>query len=132
MAEKNDSKIASAKSHEGAERAKALARLADEKQAENIQVLDLRGISTVTDFIVLCSGTSTPHLKAIRKHLSAHETEVSGLHRHCVDGSEQSHWLILDYWEVMVHIFHPEKREHYALEDLWGDAPVVEWMSPAS
>lgn len=113
----------------GVGKACMLASLADEKQAENIVVLDLRGISTVTDFMVLCSGTSTPHLRAIRKHIAEHGGRVTGLERNCIEGSEESQWLVLDFWEVMVHVFHPQKREHYALEELWGDAPVVDWRS---
>lgn len=111
----------------GAQRACALAVLADEKKAEDILVLDLREISSVTDFMVLCNGTSTPHLRAIRKHLAEHGSEIAGLERNCIEGSEESQWMILDYWEVMVHVFRPEKRDHYALEALWGDAPVVDW-----
>ena len=117
---------------EGEELAVALAKLADDKQAEDIRVFDVREVSNVTDFIVLCSGTSTPHLKAIRKHVSEMGSDLEGVQRNCIDGNIESQWLIIDFWEVMVHIFHPEKREHYALEDLWGDAKPVHWTDEDS
>jgi ribosome-associated protein len=113
---------------DGRDKAIALARLADEKQAEDIVLLDLRGISTLTDFLVVCSGTSTPHLRAIRKHLADKGPDIAGLERNAIEGNEESQWLILDYWEIMVHVFHPAKREFYALEALWGDAPIIDWL----
>jgi len=96
---------------------------ASEKQAEDVVALDLRGISTFTDFFVICSGTSEPHLKAIA---SAIEDGVRTDHKRgplAVDGYPLSQWLVMDYGDVVVHIFHAAKREFYSLEDLWSDAP---------
>ena len=111
---------------EGRELALTAARLADEKQAENVVVLDLTGISTVADFFVLCTGTSTPHLKAICREVDEglsmdHGVEVRGR-----EGVPESQWLVLDYVDVIVHVLHREQREHYALEDLWSDANQLE------
>jgi len=110
----------------GEELACALAGFADDKQGENVRVLDVREISTVTDFIVLLSGTSTPHISALRRHIGDEAAKLPGVERNCIDGEVESHWMIIDFWDVMVHIFHPDKREFYALEDLWGDARKVE------
>ncbi len=107
------------------------AEYAADKKAEQIVVLDLRDISTFTDFFVICSGTSEPHLKAIAGEIEGrlktdHQTRAAA-----VDGFPASHWLVLDYMQVIVHIFHSEKREFYSLEDLWGDAPRLPWEAPA-
>jgi ribosome-associated protein len=90
-------------------------------------VLDLRGISTFTDFFVICSATSEPQLKAIANEI---ETRLKQEHRVgpvAIDGFPASQWIVLDYLQVVIHIFHREKRAFYSLEDLWGDAPRVEW-----
>lgn len=85
--------------------------------------LDLRGISSFTDFFVICSGTSEPHLKAIASEIEGSlkaEHKVSPV---AVDGYPMSHWIVIDYSDVVVHIFHEQKRGYYSLEDLWSDAP---------
>jgi ribosome-associated protein len=103
--------------------------LAEDKKAEDIVVLDLRGISSFTDFFVICSGTSEPHLKAInsgiREGLRVH-SHISPL---ASEGSVASQWLVMDYSEVLVHIFLHKKREFYALESLWSDAPRLNLVS---
>ena len=105
--------------------ARACAEFADDKKAENIRILDLRGLSPVTDYFVLCSAMSAPQLRAVRDHI---EDEMKEKHRERPlyrDGSYDSQWMILDYGNVMVHILAPEKRDYYALEELWGDAPEL-------
>jgi ribosome-associated protein len=108
----------------------AAATFADDKKAEDIVIMDVRGISPVTDYYVLCTATSMPHLKAVRNEvkdrfwIEHHRKPIAS------DEKMESLWLILHYGDVMVHIFHQDKREFYALEDLWGDAPKVPW-SPA-
>jgi ribosome-associated protein len=95
-------------------------------------ILDLREISTFTDFFVLCSATSEPHLKAIAGEI---ETRLKADHKisaAAVDGFPASQWIVLDYLQVVVHVFHRDKREFYSLEDLWGDAPRIELESNAS
>ena len=86
-------------------------------------VLDLREISTFTDFFVICSGTSEPHLKAIAGEIETRVRQDHDLRPAAVDGFPASQWIVLDYLQVIVHIFHREKREFYSLEDLWSDAP---------
>ena len=90
-------------------------------------MLDLRGISTFTDFFVICSGTSEPHLKAIAGEIETKLKQDHSVRAIAIDGFPASQWIVLDYMQVIVHVFHQTKREFYALEDLWGDAPRLEW-----
>ena len=86
-------------------------------------MLDLRGISTLTDFFVICSGTSEPHLKAIAGEIETKLREDYDTRPAAVDGFPASQWIVLDYLQVIVHVLHREKRDFYSLEDLWSDAP---------
>lgn len=90
-------------------------------------MLDLAGISSFTDFFVICSGTSEPQLKAIAGEIEVRLREEQGQRAAAIDGFPASQWIVLDYLEVVVHIFHRDKRAFYSLEDLWGDAPRVAW-----
>ncbi len=90
-------------------------------------ILDLRGISSFTDFFVICSGTSEPHLKAIAGEIDQRLKEDHGIRPAAVDGFPASQWMVLDYLQVIVHVFHSDKRAFYSLEDLWGDAPRLEF-----
>jgi ribosome-associated protein len=103
--------------------AETCAKYADEIGAEDIVVLDLRGISMIADFFVICSGTSTPHLKAIARDVRHKTTEEIGEISRSTEGSAESQWMVIDYVNVIVHIFHRSKRHVYSLEDLWSDAP---------
>ena len=80
-------------------------------------------MSTFTDFFVICSGNSEPHLKAIANEIQEHLHKEHGRHPLRVDGIPFSQWVIVDFGDVLVHIFNEEKRALYALEDLWGEAP---------
>jgi ribosome-associated protein len=88
-------------------------------------VLDLRGISTFTDYFVICSGASEPHLKAINSGIREGLHQEANLSPLASEGSPLSQWIVIDYSDVLVHIFHAEKRRFYALESLWSDAPRV-------
>ena len=90
-------------------------------------MLDLRGISTFTDFFVICSATSEPQLKAIASEIGTQLKEERGRRPVAIDGFPASQWIVLDYLQVVVHVFHRDKRAFYSLEDLWGDAPRIEW-----
>lgn len=109
------------------ELAKACAKAAYDIQAEDIQVIDLRGISTITDFLVICSGSSMPHLKAIMRDIEKDVAEHRKESPHYSEGKADSRWVVLDYIDVMVHVMHEEMRGLYNLEDLWGDGKAVEW-----
>jgi ribosome-associated protein len=93
------------------------------KKAEEIVVLDMRGLSGVADYFVICSGTSEPHLKAIAGEIQEKLRENHLLKPHNVDGYPMSQWIVVDYYDVLVHIFHQSKRTFYSLEELWSDAP---------
>ena len=107
--------------------ARICASIAADKKAENIIVIDLRGIVSFTDFFVICSGTSEPHLKAIAGDVEDRLKKEYGVKPMAVDGYPASQWIVADYSDVVVHIFHSEKRVFYSLEDLWSDAPRLDW-----
>ena len=106
------------------------ARAADSRKAENIVVLDVQGISMVTDFFVIVSGHAEPHLKAIRDEIEK-QLKEGGANPRRVDGIPHSHWVVMDYLDVLVHIFSKERRDFYCLEQLWGDARKVDWATAA-
>jgi len=81
---------------------------------------------------VICSATSEPHLKAIAGEIETRLREDYAVKPAAVDGFPASQWIVLDYLQVVVHVFHHDKREYYSLEDLWGDAPRIELAEPAS
>jgi ribosome-associated protein len=99
--------------------------LADNKKAENIVVLDVREISSITDYFVIVSGNNEPHLRAISDEILDKLREEHHLRPRAIDGNLQAAWLVLDYFDVIVHIMRNDAREHYDLEGLWGDAPRV-------
>ncbi len=99
--------------------------LADTKKAENIVVLDVHGISSITDYFVIASGTSEPHLRAISDEINDKLREEHEVRPRAVDGTLQTGWLVLDFFDVIVHLMRIDVREHYNLEGLWGDAPQV-------
>jgi len=96
----------------------------DKKAAEPI-ILDLRAVSTICDYLVICSAQSEPQIKAIVNGVEKAIKEEFGRHPHAVDGFPTSQWVVMDYGDVMFHVFHEQKRGVYGLEDLWGDAPQV-------
>lgn len=98
---------------------------AEDKKALDPVILDLRAVSTITDFLVICSAQSEPQLKAIANGVEQTLKETISRRPLAVDGFPASQWVVLDYGEVMLHIFHETKRPVYALEDLWSDAPEV-------
>src|SRR6266571_3803886 len=97
--------------------------LADRKAVDTV-ILDLRGLTAATDYFVIVSGTSDAHVRGMAEHLLA-TLAPSGLEPHHVEGLTQGRWILLDYFDFVVHVFHPELRDFYQLERLWGDAPVV-------
>ncbi len=92
---------------------------ADNKKAEDIVILDVRKISSVTDYFVIASGTSEPHLRAIVEEIT------DQLRPRAVDGTVHGAWVVLDFFDVILHIMRQEARDRYDLESLWGDAARV-------
>ena len=96
----------------------------DDKKAIHIQVLDMRNLVTYTDFIIVCSGTSAPHMNALMEHVEeALAVDMKPVYR---NSSKDKNWLILDYVDVVVHIFDETTRRYYDLETLWGDAEKMD------
>ncbi|MDB6125405.1 MAG: hypothetical protein JWQ71_4398 [Pedosphaera sp.] len=99
--------------------------LADNRKAENIVVLDVRALSSVTDYFVVASGTSEPHLRAITDEITGKLKDDHEIRPRAVDGTLQTSWVVLDYFDVIVHVMRVDVRDRYNLEGLWGDAPRV-------
>ncbi len=99
--------------------------LADNKKAENIVVLDVRKLSSVTDYFVIASGTSQPHLRAIVEEIHSRLRDEHDLRPNRAEGFSSGSWVVLDYFDVIVHVMHTETRQRYDLEGLWGDAKPV-------
>jgi ribosome-associated protein len=97
--------------------------LTDRKAVDPV-VLDLRGLTAATDYFIIVSGTSDAHVRGMADHLMG-VLAPSGVRPHHIEGLPQGRWVLLDYVDFVVHIFHPELREFYQLEGLWGDAPLV-------
>ena len=104
--------------------------LAENRKAEHVVILDVRELSSVTDFFVVATGTSDPHLRAIVDELTEKLREEHGLKARATDGTLHTAWIVLDFFDVIVHIMRGDLRDRYDLEGLWGDAPQVR-HSPA-
>ena len=100
------------------------ARAALEKKAIELVVLDLQGLSSVADYFLVCSARSTPQADTIADAVRG-ALRAEGVRPRHNEGSAESGWLLLDYADVVVHVFLEETREFYSLERLWGDAPLV-------
>lgn len=105
------------------------ARVAHDNRSEEVTVLDLRGLSPITDYFVICSGTSDRQMRAVFDEI-VEEGRRSGWKVFGSAGYEPATWMLLDFVDVVVHIFAPEYRRYYDLELLWGDAPRINWRKP--
>jgi ribosome-associated protein len=111
--------------HLTAERkARTAARAALDTKAIDLVVLDVQAISNVTDYFLVCSGRSTTHLKSISEAIRE-ELKEAGVRPLHAEGTTESGWILLDYGDVLMHVFLEDTRAYYALERLWGDAPVL-------
>src|SRR5262249_27820330 len=106
--------------------------LADNKKAEDIVILDVRELSSVTDYFVIASGTSEPHLRAIVDEITDKLRDEHHLRPKSVDGTLRTAWVVLDFFDVIVHVMRGDVRERYDLETLWGDAPRVKTRKRAA
>lgn len=97
-----------------------------EKKAENLVVLDLRKLSDVTDFFVICHGTSDRQVMAIADSIEERLRRELGVRPAHVEGRQLADWILMDYIDVVIHVFIEEKRDFYRIERLWGDAPLVD------
>ena len=108
------------------ERACLCARVAVENKGRDVLVLDMRGITPLYDFFVLVSGQSRRQVHTLTEEIDA-ALQEQGDTRLGIEGYEASKWVVQDYGDVVVHVFNPDTREYYALEELWADAPRVDW-----
>ncbi len=111
---------------EGEALARALARVCDDKKGSDVLVLDLSSFSHVTDFFVIATGGNSRHLRALCGAL-AEEAEKLGASLYGAGPVWASGWALLDFVDVVVHLFTPELRAYYELDQLWGDARRLEW-----
>jgi ribosome-associated protein len=104
--------------------AQRIAALCEEFKATDVTILSLKGVSDMTDFFVIASGTSDTHVRSTAQRVEE-ELKHEGNRVTHSEGLEQGRWVILDYVDVVVHVFHPAMRSYYQLERLWSDAAVV-------
>ena len=108
------------------ERACLAAHVATENKGRDVLVLDMRGITPLYDFFVIATGSSRRQIHTIAEEVDA-ALRAAGDRRLGIEGYQASKWVVQDYGDVVVHVFNPDTREYYALEELWADAPRVDW-----
>lgn len=101
-----------------------VAELTFEKKAEHVIIMDLRKITSITDYFVVCSGDSDIQVKAICDHIRE-QLEQKDIKIWHIEGYQALNWVLMDLVDVVIHIFKPEVRDYYALERLWGDAKII-------
>ncbi len=106
------------------EKASLVASAADDKKAQDMVLLDLRGLTLMTDYFFICSGTSTTHIRTIVDGI-VEKMKRSGMGGIRVEGYDAAIWALLDYGDVVVHVMAPEQRDYYQLESFWKDAKRV-------
>jgi ribosome-associated protein len=108
------------------EQARRVAALAQEKLAKDVVILDMRPVCTYTDFFVVCTGQNPRQTKAIFDEVYAGLKREDGVTPRSVAGEREATWIVADYLDLVLHVFTPESRDFYRLEDLWGDVPSVD------
>lgn len=116
----------------GRELALTAARAADEKGATEIQVLDVGDIVGITGWFVLASAANPRQVRAVTDHVEELVAERCDTRPRAVEGADDRRWVLMDFGEVVVHVFHAEEREFYRLERLYTDAPRVDWSDPGN
>jgi ribosome-associated protein len=109
---------------EGLALADLVAEIASDRKAQDIRVLDLRGLVSYTDGLVVCSGTTERQTKAIHDAIYLRLKDEHGLLPRRVEGEREARWILMDYLDCVTHVFTPAAREFYRLEQLWGEAPA--------
>lgn len=104
--------------------AQRIAAVCTDNKGNDVVLIDLSGVSDMTDYFVVASGTSDTHVRALAEHV-LEELRAEGFRAHHVEGLQQGRWVLLDYIDVVVHLFHPTLRGFYQLERLWSDAEIT-------
>jgi ribosome-associated protein len=107
-----------------------IARYAGEKKAADVLALDLRALVSYTDFLLICTGNTERQTKAIHDAVDEGLSREHGLHARRVEGLPSARWILMDYLDVVVHVFTPAMRDFYRLEALWGEAPAWQLGEP--
>ncbi|MCS1350406.1 ribosome silencing factor [Mechercharimyces sp. CAU 1602] len=107
------------------ELAKKVAAAAEEKKAQRVTIMDIRGLSVVADYFVICQGNSETQVQAIATAIKKYAQEENILFKG-IEGYDQARWVLIDLGDVVVHVFHKDERDFYGLERLWGDAQHVQ------
>ncbi|MCH6266481.1 MULTISPECIES: ribosome silencing factor [Neobacillus] len=103
-------------------------KAADDKRAENILALNMKGISLIADYFMICHGNSDKQVQAIAREIREKANE-NGLDVKRMEGFDEARWVLIDLGDVVAHVFHRDERSYYNLERLWGDAPRVDVLS---
>src|SRR3954454_1008054 len=106
------------------EQARRIAALAHEKLARDVVILDMQPVCSYTDYFVVCTGSNPRQTKAIYDEVHARLKQDDGLLPRSVAGEREASWIVADYLDVVLHVFTPEARDFYRLDDLWGDVPT--------
>lgn len=107
---------------------KAIVECAEDKKAQDIVVLDIRGLSVIADYFLICHGFSETHVQAIAEAIREKGEEL-GIAVKPPEGLDHARWVLLDFGDLIVHVFHREEREYYNLEKIWADASPVQISS---
>jgi ribosome-associated protein len=105
-------------------KAQTIAQLACEKKASDIVILELTNLTILCDYFVMCTGESSPQIQAIVDHILENLSRI-GIKPLCVEGHQQTRWILIDFGDVVVHVFDRDKRSYYEIEKLWLDAPRI-------
>jgi len=110
--------------HDDATLARRAAEVCLDNKADDVVVLDLHGVTDMADYFIVASGTSNTHVRSVAEHV-LEALQKQGIRAASVEGLTQGRWVLLDYVDFVVHVFHPSLRSFYQLERLWGDAPAL-------
>jgi ribosome-associated protein len=102
------------------------AHLADDNKARDILLLDMRGITPLYDFLLFCTGSSRRQIHTLAEEIDS-LLQSAGEKRASIEGYEASRWIVEDYGDIVIHVFDPDTREYFSLEELWADAPRIDW-----
>jgi ribosome-associated protein len=108
------------------EQARRIAALVQDKLARDVVILDMRPVCSYTDYFVVCTGSNPRQTKGIWDEVHGRLKQENDLLPRSVEGATESTWIIADYLDVVLHVFTPDQREYYRLEDLWDDVPAIE------
>jgi len=114
------------------DQARRVAALAQEKLADDVVILDMRPVCSYTDFFVVASGRNARQTKAIYDEVREKLKAEEGIVPQHVDGEREATWIVADYLDLVLHVFTPEARQFYRLEELWGDVPAIELDAAAA